>query len=115
MGITTHLEGILEQLETQFGLSSGQLATAVGTTSRTLDRWRTGESFPQREARHRLDHLIALSERLDETFATPESVLAWLRANSTYLGGLKPVEVLQAGRVDRVLAAIEALDSGAFL
>ena len=115
MGIPAHLEAVLEQLEARFGLSTNQLAMTLGTTTRTLERWRSGESFPQRESRQRLDHLMDLGERLHETFATTEALSTWLGTNNTYLGGLKPVEVLQAGRVDRVLAAIEALDSGAFL
>jgi hypothetical protein len=47
--------------------------------------------------------------------ANPESRRAWLRSDNPYLGGLTPLEVLRAGRTDRVEAALEALDSGMFV
>ena len=56
---------------------------------------------------------LALAERLREAFG--ENAYEWLHADSRYLGGSKPIEALRAGRVDRVEAALEALDSGFFL
>jgi uncharacterized protein (DUF2384 family) len=103
------------RLEEGLGLSTVELATALGISARTLERWRAGETHPQREARVRLAALVALDRRLQETFDTPEAVRSWLRAGSPYLGGLTPVEVLRAGRPDRVEAALEALDSGVFV
>lgn len=115
MGAATYLEGVLDRIEAEFGLSQDQLATTIGTTPRTLERWRLGESFPQRESRQRLDSLVALGARLRETFSSPGAISLWLHTNSTYLGRLRPVDVLRAGRIDRVDAALEALDSGAFV
>jgi uncharacterized protein (DUF2384 family) len=105
----------VERLEEDLDLSAGELSAALGTSARTIDRWRTGETHPQREARVRLAALLALDRRLQETFDTPDAARSWLRAGSPYLGGLTPVEVLRAGRPDRVEAALEALDSGVFI
>lgn len=105
----------VERLEVDLGLSVGELSAALGTSARTIERWRAGETHPQRDARVRLAALVALDGRLRETFDTPEAVRSWLRAASPYLGGLTPVEVLRAGRPDRVEAALEALDSGVFV
>jgi len=52
---------------------------------------------------------------LEENFGDPGARRAWLRSGNPYLAGLTPVEVLRAGRADRVRAALEALDSGVFV
>ena len=109
------LERLLEEIEDGLGLSSSELAQALDVTPRSIDRWRIGETHPQHEARHRLGQLESLVTRLGETFAEPEAARAWLRDANRYLGGLTPAEALRVGRVDRVDAALEALDSGVFL
>jgi len=106
----------VQALEEGLGLSRGELlASALGASARTVERWRTGQTYPQHEARERLADLLALEGRLGETFVDPEARRAWLRSGSPYLGGLTPQEALLAGRADRVRAALEALDSGVFV
>ncbi len=105
----------VQVLEEGLGLSRGELASALGASARTVERWRTGQTYPQHEARERLADLLALEGRLGETFVDPEARRAWLRSGSSYLGGLTPLEALLAGRADRVRAALEALDSGVFV
>jgi uncharacterized protein (DUF2384 family) len=105
----------VETVEGGLGLSRGELAGALGASARTIERWRAGQTHPQHEARGRLAELVALEEHLVETFDDPESRRAWLRSDNPYLGGLTPLEVLRAGRADRVEAALEALDSGMFV
>lgn len=58
---------------------------------------------------------MALSERLRSTFVDQQAVVTWMHTNCPYLGGLKPVEAIQVGRVDAIAAALEALDSGVYL
>ena len=112
---TLALGQAIEGLATDFGLTDGQLGGALGVNPRTIARWRSEERYPQHEARRRLAALLALRDRLGETFDGPEAVAAWLHGNSAYLRGIKPVEALAAGRIDAVEAALEALDSGVFV
>ena len=105
----------VERLEEDLGLSKGELAAALGATPRTLERWRTSTTHPQRDARQRLAALLNLDEHLRDTFTGWEAAREWLRAPSPYLGGLTPADALRAGRADRVEAALEALDSGVFV
>jgi hypothetical protein len=63
----------------------------------------------------RLDDLAALVKRLDESFDSSDGAQGWLRSESGYFGGLTPMDALLRGRIDRVDAALEALDSGIFL
>lgn len=46
-----------------------ELAVALGASRRTLERWRFGESHPQRAARLRLAELLVLARRLEKTFS----------------------------------------------
>lgn len=106
---------VLEQLESGLGLSSDDLARALGINRRTLDRWRSGESYPQREARRRLAELSAYWERIRASFTSDGAARGWLHEPSRYLGGLTPADALRAGRLDRAEGAIEVIDSGIFL
>lgn len=103
------------RLSRDLGFSTATLARATGTSPRTVERWRTGATWPQRDARRRLAALLALDRRLRETFDSPDAIRAWLHAENRYLGGLRPADAVQVGRVDRVEAALEALDSGVFV
>jgi transcriptional regulator with XRE-family HTH domain len=103
------------RLSRDLGFSTATLAQATGTSPRTVERWRSGETLPQRGARRQLAILLALDMRLRETFDSAEAIRAWLNAENRYLGGLTPTEAVRAGRIDRVEAALEALDSGVFI
>ena len=105
----------LDALENEMGLSEEELAGALGTTCRTLQRWRNGTAHPQQLARQRLAELLRLQERVRGTFEGPDAVRRWCRSESRYLGGLTPAEVIRVGRLDRAEAGLEALDSGIFL
>src|SRR5687767_848660 len=103
------------RLEADLGLSFKDLADALSVDRKTLDRWLSGETYPQRETRRRLVELLSLSQRLCEAFDGPDGVREWMHASSRYLGGMTPAEALRSGRVDRVEAAFEVLESGIFV
>ena len=95
--------------------SNDDLARVVGASAATVKRWRAGSHWPQGESRKRLDALWDLKERLDESFTTPAAAQEWLQARSRYLGDFTPRDALLLGYIDRVNAALEALDAGIFL
>lgn len=105
----------LDRLESDLGLSAEDLTGALSIDRRTLKRWISGETYPQREARRRLVDLLALRQRLCDAFAGPDGAREWLHASSRYLGGITPAEALRSGRLDRVEAAFEVLESGIFV
>lgn len=111
--LNTTPERAITGLESRLSLGESEIALALGVTTRSLHRWSSGESHPQRESRGHLARLVALGERLEKTFG--ENAGEWLRADSRYLGGIKPIEAIRAGRIDRVEDALEALDSGIVL
>ena len=106
---------LLTSFSQELGLNDADLCGALRIDARTLDRWRKGQTYPQHEARARLNRLTTVRDRLHETFTDAAAIRSWMTTDSRYLGGLKPAEVARAGRLDRIEAAIEALDSGAFV
>ena len=105
----------LDALGEGMGLSEDELAQALGTSRRTLQRWRTGTAYPQQATRQRLTELLHLCERVQGTFEGPDAPRRWFHIPSRYMGGVTPAEAIRVGRLDRVEAALEALDSGIFL
>ena len=105
----------IRQLESDLGLTAKDLTGALDIDRKTLDRWVSGATYPQRDARRRLVAMLTLRDRLRESFTDLDGAREWLNAPARYLGGLTPVEVLRTGRIDRVEATFEVLESGIFI
>ena len=105
----------LELLEHDLGVTAADIAAALGASPRTIERWRTDATYPQRAARERLADLLDLDRRLLKTFRDGAAARSWMQAENRVLGGFSPVAALRIGRVDRVEAALDALDAGIFV
>lgn len=115
MAWTMVLSEQLNRIMTALDIGPDELARVLETNRRTVLRWLTDTNFPQGTSRRRLDEIEALVDRLDTSFKTRDGARAWLRAECGYFGGLRPIDALLSGRIDRVDAALEALDSGVFV
>lgn len=98
-----------------FGMSIDEMSQMLGSDVRSIKRWEAGETYPQKEMRQKLTALFALELHLKQTFKTPEAIRIWLRHESPFFGEMTALDVLRAGRLDRVEAALEALDSEAVI
>lgn len=105
----------IERLEHDLGLSQADLCGALGVSRRTLERWRSGEAYPQRESREKLAELIELDESLKDTFTGREYVLGWMHSPARYLGGITPAEVIRLGRIDRARSTLAALEHSIYI
>jgi uncharacterized protein (DUF2384 family) len=85
---------------------------ALGVDKRTLSRWISGDNYPQREARKRLQALVELHHALSLMWSSMDAARTWLHRPSPFLGQTEPIELVRAGRFDRVEAALEAINSG---
>jgi len=110
--IDISLGSAIRRLEADLGLDDYTLAQALRVDRRTLTRWISGETYPRQDGRDRLHALATLHARLGETWKTVGSARRWLHRPSPYLGHAEPVDMIRAGRFDRVEAALEAIDSG---
>jgi putative toxin-antitoxin system antitoxin component (TIGR02293 family) len=102
----------IRQLQADLGLDERGLAMALGVDKRTLSRWISGDNYPQREARKRLQALVQLHHALLLMWRDMDAARTWLHRPSPYLGHTEPIELVRAGRYDRVEAALEAINSG---
>ncbi len=102
-------------LTSDLGVDNRVLAGAMQTDESAVKRWLAGAHYPQRDSRARLDALIALRDHVMDTFDALEAAKAWMHTDNRYLGWLSLVNVLLAGRIDRVEAALAVLDAGMFI
>jgi transcriptional regulator with XRE-family HTH domain len=110
--VAISLGSAIRRLEADLGLDDYALAQALRVDRRTLTRWVSGETYPRQDGRDRLHSLAALHARLGLTWKTASAARRWLHRPSPYLGHAEPVDMIRAGRFDRVEAALEAIDSG---
>ena len=54
-------------------------------------------------------NLENILERLSEFYADPRTVRAWLYSRHKYFDGLRPADLIQEGRIQEVLEAIQAM------
>ncbi len=106
------LGSAIQRLEEDFGLDDRGLAQALGVDRRTLTRWSTGDTYPQKEARSRLHKIVELHKALMMMWRTRDAAREWLHRPSPFLGHTEPIDLVRAGRFDRVEAALEAINSG---
>lgn len=112
---TRLLREAISQLQDDLDVETHDIAGALDTTPRTVERWLREGIIPQRTARQRLDLLFDLRVDLYRSLERGRLVRQWWHSDSRYLGMVKPVEALRAGRIDRVKAALLAMDEGAFV
>lgn len=116
VSMITNLFGeALTQVQRDLGLTVKELAGALDVDPRTVARWLEAGAFPQREARQRIESLEGFRHHLLEVCSSPEAARHWMHAPNRYLSGLTPAEAAKAGRVDRIEAALVALESGIFV
>lgn len=95
---------LLGELVATGTVDGADVARAVGTTARSVARWRTGASTPRRDLEERLLELAAVVDAL--RCATGDAGLArlWLRRPHPGLDDDKPLERIAAGAYRDVLA-----------
>lgn len=104
----------LDGVRSKLHLSWEDLAAIIGVDQSTLYRWRQRESSPRPIYQSRLQQVGELIDLLPRLFAGPDVAREWLHASRpTSLGGDKtPLELMKAGRIDRVLFLLYSLARG---
>lgn len=90
-----------------------EVAQLVGTSPQTVNRWRRALVEPLSEHRTRILDLAFLADELSE-FYEPDEAHVWLFSRHRLLGGRRPVELIEEGQIEPVLAILDQLRSGAF-
>lgn len=104
----------LDTIRDRGGIKSREVAQLLDTTPQTVSRWQTGKVEPQPDRLQRLLNLDWLLSELAELYP-PDEARLWLFSPHRLLGGERPADRIQQGRVDDVLALISQMRDGAFV
>jgi len=94
-----------------YGLSREKFGRLAGFSVRSLASWESGTGEPGEQARVRLIELQRLREALAGVIQH-DHIAAWLQTPNPGLNGLKPLEVVERGHIDRLWRMIYELESG---
>ena len=104
----------LDAIRERGGITGREVAQLLDTRPETVSRWNTGKTEPQPDRLQRLLTLEWLMDLLSDLYE-PDETRLWLFSPHRLLGGDRPAERIQAGRVDDVLALIAQLREGALV
>ena len=95
-----------------FGVTQAEVASVTHVSDRAVRGWR--ESNIRTENYDRLAELRDLVLLLSDSL-TPRGVAQWLRARNRVLGRERPIDVLTAGKFEKVRRAAEAFIDGSYV
>jgi transcriptional regulator with XRE-family HTH domain len=104
---------ILATLRDAGGLQGKDIANIMSVSPATVSRWYSGKASPDLRTQTRIAELRYVVDRLSE-FYSPDETRLWLHTPHPLLNGQRAIDLINAGQTEDVLAAIEALDTGAF-
>ena len=99
----------LELLRSRAAIRAVDVANMLGTTPETVSRWNQGRAYPRPNKESLLVDLEYIVERLSEFYSDPKTARAWLYSRHKYFSGLRPADLIQEGRIEEVLEAIQAM------
>ncbi len=105
------IAGRLHELQGRVHLTQGEVGQIVGASGRSVSRWETGHSTPQRTSRQRLIELAYVAEELAKVLKPDERNL-WIFTPNRLLGHDSPADRISKGDYRSVVALIEALADG---
>lgn len=97
-------------LRRTLGLTRKLFSRLTGYSERALAKWEGQEALAA-ASRQRMREIQRLQQALASVMK-PEFVGTWLQTPNDAFGGLKPIEVVERGEVDRLWWMIHELESG---
>jgi hypothetical protein len=94
----------------RLGVSRKLFSRLTGFSERAIADWEGGKAISEPGLR-RIKELERFRARLAEVVA-PEAIPAWLDTPNDSFGGLKPLEVIERGEIDRLWQMIFYLEAG---
>ena len=99
----------LALLKSRAAIRAVDVANMLGTTPETVSRWNNGHAYPRPGKESLLVDLEYIVERLSEFYSDPRTARAWLYSRHKYFNGVRPADLIQEGRIEEVLGAIQAM------
>jgi transcriptional regulator with XRE-family HTH domain len=101
-----------EDAHDRLGLSYEQVAAALRANSSSLHRWRSGEVEPSPVFLDRLEALGELMGQLRRTFRSDAMAREWFDRPVPAFSQRTPRVLLVEGKIERITAALEGLNTG---
>ena len=105
--VRTKLRAITDDLGSQ-----ARVARVLGVSPSRVSRWLRSED-PDAANRRKLEGLEFVLGRLLDVYER-ETAIKWLQGFNAHLRDRRPIDLLAAGRITEVLAALEAEETGAY-
>ena len=99
----------LELLRNRASIRAVDVANMLGTTPETVSRWNQGRAYPRPSKESLLVDLEYVVERLSEFYSDPKMARVWLYSRHKYFNGLRPADLIQEGRIEEVLEALQVM------
>jgi transcriptional regulator with XRE-family HTH domain len=103
-------EGFVAGVRKELGLSRRQFSRLTGYSERAIVNWENGRT-PDEPALRRVKEIERLRARLARVMK-PEFLAGWLSTPNDEFEGLKPLEVIERGEMDRLWEMLFYLESG---
>jgi DNA-binding transcriptional regulator YiaG len=103
-------EGLVGKVRKELGLSRREFSRLTGYSERAVVNWESGRT-PDEPALRRIREINRLRARLSQV-VKPEFIAEWLSTPNDEFDGLKPLEVIERGEIDRLWDMIFYLESG---
>jgi hypothetical protein len=105
----------IDEVQELLGLQLKQIAQVLGADESTLHRWRSGfvPGGPSKMYLMKLETLHEFVTELRDAFRTPEAARRWVwESRPPILNGERPIDLLLAGKMERVTAVLWAVNNG---
>lgn len=107
---TAKLPRLISQVQEGFDVRQDSLVRLTGFSRRSITGWKAGQPSSEPAIR-RFEELHRLQESLARVMK-PAFIPQWLHAPNEAFDGLKPLEVIERGQLDRIWRMIFYLESG---
>ena len=104
---------VLETLKLVGGLRGADVANIAAVSPATVSRWTSGKALPHPKTQLVISDLRYVIDRLAD-FYSPDETRIWLYARHRLLDGKRPIDLIQTGQAEEVLAVIESLDQSIY-
>jgi transcriptional regulator with XRE-family HTH domain len=102
---------LVGEVREAMGLSRRLFARLTGYSERAIADWESGRELSEASRQRMLE-----TRRLERALARvvkPSAIAAWLEEPNRAFRGLKPLEVVERGEIDRIWRMVFELESGA--
>jgi DNA-binding transcriptional regulator YiaG len=100
----------VEEVRRKLGLTRKVFSRLTGFSERAIATWEAGGK-PDEPGLRRIRETERFQARLAEV-VRPEEIPQWLETPTDAFGGLKPLEIIERGEIDRLWNMIYYLESG---